>query len=170
MKVMVVLCLALMGFCGARAQDRSREFTSVLGAAPARVNAVVASGLRLELRGVYVLDGLLWFSLRVRNGSVIDWRGLPMRFSIRDKRVLRRRARQELPLAVVARRESLWVPADSTVALCYGLVPRLPGHRQQLVLEYGERNGDRRLSLRVQAGDILKAQKLNDYANREKTL
>lgn len=166
MKMIMLLGLSLLILSCTRAQDRNREVATVLGAEASRVLVAAASGVRLELRGVYVLDGLLWFSLRVRNGSVLDWRGNAMRFSIRDRRVLRRRARQELPLAAVVRREGLVVSADSTVALCYGLMPRLPGKRQELVLEYGERNGDRRLSLRLRAKDILNAKKLKDYANR----
>jgi hypothetical protein len=64
--------------------------------------------------------------MRVSNGSVIDWRAVPMRFSIQDRHVLRRTARQELPLAIIARQEALTVRSDSSVVLCYGLTPRLP--------------------------------------------
>ena len=89
-----------------------------------------------------------------------------MRFSIRDRRVFRRRARQDVPLPVVVRREPTLVRSDSVVLLCYGLAPRLPRKEQQLVIEYAEQNGDRRMTLRLTNKDILKAKKLESYATK----
>lgn len=161
-----MLCFGVAAVLGLQAQGREAEIAAVLGAPASVVRHARAGDVRLGLKGVYVLDGLLWFSLRVYNGSVIDWRGSAMRISIRDRRVWKRRARQELPLAVLARREVLVVRSDSAVALCYGVSPRLPGKGQKLVLEWGERNGDRRMWLRLRLKDILKAKKLDRYVNR----
>jgi hypothetical protein len=125
-----------------------------------------APGIRLELKGIYVADGLLWFITRVSNNSVLDWTANPMRFSIRDRKVWRRRARQDFSLPVVARRESRLVRSDSAAIFCYAVVPRLPSRGQGLVLEYGERTGDRRLILKITSKQILNAKKLEQYANR----
>jgi|GEM_PF-3246922 len=166
MKKMILMFICVATALGLWAQDREAEMATVLGA-PASVSHHVRVGdARLELRGVYVLDGLLWFSLRMSNGSVIDWRGSPMRIVIRDRRVWKRRARQEQSLVTIARREVLLVRSDSVISLCYGIVPRLPGKRQDLVLEWRERNGDRRMSLRLDRKDILKSKKLDRYASR----
>jgi hypothetical protein len=170
MKKTMSVCLSLLLILAVRGQDRQKELGLVAEAAASHSRHVEVSGVRLELRGVYVLDGLLWFSLRVSNGSVIDLRAAPMRFSIRDRRVLRRRARQELPLATVVRRETLSVLSDSAVWLYYGLAPRLPDKRQELVMEYGERTGPRRMSLRLRDKDILKAKKLKEDAGDKKAI
>jgi len=166
MKKMVLFFAALGVAMGLWAQDREAEMATVLAAPASASHRVRVGDVRLELRGMYVLGGLLWFSLRVSNGSVIDWRGTPMRILIRDRRVWKRRARQELTLATAVRRETLLVRSDSAVALCYGLSPRLPGKGQDLVLEWRERNGDRRMILRLDRKDILHSKKLDRYASR----
>jgi len=166
MKKVILMFICVAAALGLWAQDREAEVATVLGA-PASVSRRVRVGdVRLELRGVYLLDGLLWFSLRASNGSVVDWRGSPMRIVIGDRRVWKRRARQELTLTTIARREVLLVRSDSAAAFCYGLAPRLPGKGQDLVLEWRERNGDRRMSLRLDRKDILKSKKLDRYASR----
>ncbi|GGB20137.1 DUF4138 domain-containing protein [Puia dinghuensis] len=161
MKRMIGIGIGLLLLSVVKAQDREAEIDSVLAARPVDIRNVRVEGVRLELRGLYVLEGLLWFSLRVSNGSVIDFRANSLRFTIRDRHVLRRKARQELPLTVLLRREPLLVRSDSSVTLCYGLAPRLPAKGQDLVLEYGEHNGDRRMRLRLSAVAILKAKKLD---------
>jgi len=166
MKKVVSVLFGVMMMVGAVAQGREKEVATVLAAPRARVQHVQVPGVRLELQGVYVLDGLFWFSLRVRNTSVIDWRASPMRFFIRDRRVWRRRARQELPLMPLVRYEPLFVGSDSVVSLCYGLQPRLPAKGQDLVLEYGERNGGRRMVVRLSGAALLKAKKLKYGTDR----
>ena len=161
----MIAMLGILACTAMKAQDHLEAMDHVLSAAGSRIRGTSSGAVKLQLRGIYVLDGLLWFTMRVSNGSVIDWRAGPMRFSIRDRHVLRRRARQELPLAIVARHEALTVRSDSSVVLCYALTPRLPRKGQDLVLDYGERNGDRRMMLRLKSKDILKAKKLDGNAN-----
>jgi hypothetical protein len=136
-----------------------------LNAPPTCKNTAHAPGIRLTLKGIYVLDGLLWFVATVTNTSPIDWRSVPMRFSISDRHVWRRRARQQFSLPIIARREPLLVPSDSAATLCYALAPRLPAKRQHLLLEYSERTGDRTLTLRLTEKQLLKAKKLESLSN-----
>lgn len=161
MKQMIGLCFCLLLLKAVSAQDRSQEMSKVLEAKPFIGKHVTTGGVRLELRGVYVVDGLLWFALRVENASVIDFRASPMRFMIRDRHTMRRRARQELALPAIARREPVMIHSDSSALLCYGLPPRLPHPKQELLLEYGEKNGDRRFMIRLAAKDVLRAKKLD---------
>jgi len=152
----VCLVLGLLLFAAARAQVADR----VLHARPWCSLHAVSGGVRLELRGVYVDSSLLWFAFRASNYSAIDFRAGSMRFTIRDKRSLKRRALQELNLAVVVRREIGLLRADSSANSCYGLIPRVPGKKQELVVEWMERNGDRRMQLRVPARYFLTARRL----------
>lgn len=158
--------LLLFGGCvlvllvSAVAQDREKWAAAVLGAGPSHPVRVAAGGVRLELRGIYVCESLLWLSFRAENRSAIDFRADPVRFSIRDRRAFKRRARQEIPLWPVYRKGPGMLQSDSTVSFCDALVPRVPGKEQELVVEWVERNGDRRVRLRVKVGRLLKARKV----------
>lgn len=133
---------------------------SVLTARPCCSRHAISGGVRLELTGVYIDSTLLWFVFRGTNRSAIDFRAGSMRFFIRDRRALKRRALQELRLVPMVRFEAPVLFADSTVRLFCGLAPRVPGRRQELVIEWMERNGDRRMQLRVPARILLTAHRL----------
>lgn len=154
----LVLGVALLSVV--KGQDRNAEAGSVLAARPWLARHVSSGSVRMELRGLYVSGGLLWVSLRVANLSPIDFRGSAVRFSIRDRHTMRRKAVQERVLLPVVIRGIPVLRADSSGVLCYGLLPRIPGKRQELVIEWMERNGDRRLRLGVKAREVLKAKKL----------
>jgi Domain of unknown function (DUF4138) len=133
----------------------------VLEAPPYHERQTTTGGVRLELTGIYIDSNLLWVVFRGINRSAIDFRPGSMRFAIRDKKALKRRALQELPLSCVVRSEPPLLQADSTIRLAYGLVPRVPGKNQELRIAWVERNGDRRLLLRVPANIILTARRLS---------
>jgi hypothetical protein len=116
--------------------------------------------VRVELRGVYVCEGLLWLSFRAENGSAIDFRAGAVRVAIRDRKAFKRRALQEMALAVVFRQEPVVLRADSTVAFCDGVAPRVPGKGQEVVVEWAERDGDRRVELKVEGKRVLHATKI----------
>lgn len=156
-----VLCMAgLLLFACSRAQDRVAEEAMVLAARPWMSRHVSAAGVRMELRGLYMCGGLLWVWLRAENRSAIDFRGNVVRFGIRDKHAVRREAVQEIRLVPVVSRGPSVLCADSTASFCYGLAPRVPGRKRELVIEWGERNGDRRMRLRVRGKYVLRARRL----------
>lgn len=132
----------------------------VLRAAPCSSRHAVSGGVRLELTGIYIDSALLWFVFRGVNRSAIDFRAGGMRFLVRDRHAMKRRALQELRLVPLVRREVAVIRADSAVQLCYGLTPRVPGRAQELVIEWVEKNGDRRMQLRVPASALLRARRL----------
>jgi len=119
-----------------------------------------AGGVRMELREVYVRNGLLWLSFRASNRSAIDFRADPVRYSIRDRRAFKRRASQEVRLYPVVRQEPRILRSDSVVNFADALAPRVPGKEQELVVEWVERNGDRRVRVRVKVGRVLRARRL----------
>jgi hypothetical protein len=119
-----------------------------------------AGGLRMELRKIFVRDGLLWFAFRASNRSAIDFRADPLRFSIRSRKAFRRRALQEIRLQPVVRQEPRIVQSDSAVNFAEALVPRIPGKEQELVVEWAERDGDRRVRVCIRAKRLLTARKL----------
>lgn len=146
--------------------DHAQLIAVVLHAQPCHQRHTSMGGVGLELRGIYIDSGLLWLVFRGVNHSAIDFRPATMHIDIRDKHALKRRALQERPLTPVIRWEASVVAADSTVLFCYGLVPRIPGKRQELHIEWMERIGDRRLLLEVSAAAILTARRLMSGAHK----
>ena len=138
----------------------AQPVAAILQAGPCHQQHTSMGGVRLELRGIYIDSGLLWLVFRGVNHSAIDFRPATMHIAIRDRQALKRRALQERPLKPVIKYEPSVVQADSTVLFCYGLVPRIPGRKQELGIEWMERNGDRRLLLRLSAKSILTAWKV----------
>jgi hypothetical protein len=118
-----------------------------------------AGGVRMELRKAVVRDGLVWLSFRASNRSAIDFRADPVRFAIRSRRAFKRRALQEIRLVPVVRQEPRILRSDSTICFADALAPRVPGKGQELVVEWVERNGDRRVRVRVGVKTLLKAKK-----------
>ena len=114
----------------------------------------------MELRGVDVCEGMLWLAFSATNGSAIDFRANAVRLVIRDRKALKRRALQEIALPVVFRQEPSVLRSDSTVKFCDALAPRVPGKEQELVVEWMERNGDRRVVVRVPVKRVLRARKV----------
>jgi hypothetical protein len=141
----------------ARGQDRGAAAARVLAAPLSHPVHVASGGVRVELRGVYVCEGLLWLSFRADNRSAIDFRAGAVRVAIRDRKAFKRRALQEMALAVVFRQEPSVLRSDSTVAFCDGVAPRVPGKGQEVVVEWAERDGDRRVELKVPAKRVLRA-------------
>lgn len=156
MKTLICLAVGLLFLATLHAQVADR----VLQARPFCMQRVSSGGIRLQLTGIYIDSSLLWLVFRAGNQSAIDFRAGSMRFFIRNKHAMKRRALQELRLSPLVRREAILLRSNSTVSLCYGLVPRVPGKHQELVVEWVERNGDRRMQLHVRAAALLRARKL----------
>lgn len=148
------------------ATGHAKRIPAILQAKPCHQRHTSMGGVALELRGIYIDSGLLWLVFDGVNHSAIDFRPATMHIYIRDKRALKRRALQERPLTPVIRYEPSVVAADSGVLFCYGLVPRIPGRKQELTIEWMERNGDRRLKLHVSAEAILTARRLSSGAHK----
>ena len=119
-----------------------------------------AGGVRLELRRVWVSEGRIWLGFKAWNRSAIDFRADPVRFAIRSRRAFKRRALQEIRLVPVVRQEPRILRSDSTISFSDALAPRVPGKGQELVVEWVERDGDRRVRVRVKAKKLLKARKV----------
>jgi hypothetical protein len=105
-------------------------------------------------------DGLLWLSFSASNRSSIDFRGNAVRLEIRGRRAFKRRASQEVGLRVAFRGEPSVVRADSVVRFCVAVAPRVPGKEQEMVAEWVERDGDRRVVLRVNGKRVLRAKRV----------
>jgi Domain of unknown function (DUF4138) len=152
MKTLLSIGFTLMCFVG-RTQGRP----GALDAKPTMHRKCEAAGISLELRGIYIQAGLMWFVLRATNRTAIDFKPATMHFTIRDQRSFRRRASQELRLESVYSDSPLMLFADSSALICCAVKPRVPHKHQQLILTWGDRNGDRRLEMALKANALLHA-------------
>lgn len=106
-----------------------------------------AEGLDLGLQGIYLKDDVLWFALSVRNSSAITYTPEYTRWFIRDRRVFRRTALQELPITPICQPEQPAIVGDSTQLSWTGFRPFSLTKNKELVIEIGEKNGGRILQL-----------------------
>jgi hypothetical protein len=156
--ILVFGCVCVFVSC--LGQRRDEEAMRVMNAPLSHPVTVSAGGIRVELRGVYICDGLLWLSFSASNRSSIDFRGNAVRLEIRGRRAFKRRASQEVGLRVAFRGEPSVVRADSVVRFCVAVAPRVPGKEQEMVAEWVERDGDRRVVLRVNGKRVLRAKRV----------
>jgi hypothetical protein len=154
--------LVVVGFAQERGGLASQEGAAarVMGAPLSHPVTAWTGGLRVELRGVYMSGGLLWLSFSAANRSSIDFRGNAVRLEIRGRRAFKRRASQEVGLRVAYRGEPSVVRADSVVRFCVAVAPRVPGKEQELAVEWVERDGDRRVVIRVRGKRVLRARRI----------
>ena len=119
-------------------------------------------GVELDLQGIYLKDETLWFALRTHNGSAISYIPEYIRWFVRDRRVFRRTAVQELPLKPTYQPEQTAIAGDSTRPDWTGFRPFALAKDKELVIEMGEKNGGRTLVLVIGHKQILKAQKIEE--------
>jgi Conjugative transposon, TraM/Domain of unknown function (DUF4138) len=117
-------------------------------------------GVDLGLQGIYLKDEILWFAVTTHNRSPITYNPEYIRWFIRDRRVFRRTAIQELSLNPINQPEQTATASDSTNTAWTGFQPFALAKDKELVIEVGEKNGGRTLVLVIGHKQILKAQKV----------
>jgi hypothetical protein len=127
-----------------------------------RVSSCRNEGVELELRGIWLLDGRLWFGLSWANHAAIAYTPGYTRWFIRDRRQVQRTAAQELPLEPLSAPTAIKVEGDSTAYTWTGFAPFALPKDKELVLEVGEQGGGRVLSLRLNYKAILTIKKESD--------
>ena len=115
----------------------------------------------LRLKGLFLKDGLMWMSFRARNRSSVDFLPGGMRFAVQDRKRVRRTAVQSIevqPVYVGARGELAGGGQLSVVAALHALTV---GKGKQLVVEWREANGGRRVRLVIRGKHLLRAKKID---------
>ncbi|HXB35827.1 MAG TPA: DUF4138 domain-containing protein, partial [Puia sp.] len=121
-----------------------------------------AGGVELKLQGIFLKDSLLWFGLEWGNHSPISFAPEYYRWVLRDRRTFRRTAQQEMAVEPSCAADLVTVSADSTITQWAGFRPFVPGKDKELVLEVGEKNGGRVLTLVIKPKQILNAKIIQD--------
>jgi hypothetical protein len=116
--------------------------------------------LTLTLQGIYLREKVLWFSLLLNNDGPIDFLPDYTRWTIHDRHQVKRTAIQELPLSPVYTPSIPVLPGYSSRTLLIGFSPFALSRDKELVLQIGERNGARVLTMAIGHKELLKAKTL----------
>lgn len=115
-------------------------------------------GVSLRLTGVYVHDEVMYYRVFVRNHSHLVYDVDLLRFSMRDRRQVRRHAYQEVILSPIwIRGDSLRVPPGGRAVWWVALPKEVPSSEQYLSITMLERHGSRNLRVSVRSRSILSA-------------
>lgn len=119
--------------------------------------SVREGNVQLVLQGIYLRDGLLWFSFLLKNQSSIGYVPEYTRCYIRDRKKIKRMAVQEIPLRPLVERLPLVVTGGSDQLMNLGFRPFTLSKDKQLMLQVAERDGGRELNLSIPSKILLKA-------------
>lgn len=120
-------------------------------------HTVATEKLSLTLRGIYLQQNILWFSLLLYNDSPIDYIPESARWVVRDRHQWKRTAIQDLPMSPVYMPPPIVLPGYSNRSWWVGFQPFALAKDKELVLEIGERSGARVLTMAIDHKEILKA-------------
>lgn len=113
--------------------------------------------------GIYMKDGIVYYQLRISNGSPVDYEVEFLRFYIRDKRQGKRTAVQELamrPVATVGNVKMVEAYHENSVVVAMEKFT-IPD-KKYFVVELNEHNGGRHLRIKVGNRQIMRAKFLPD--------
>ncbi|MFC0773323.1 conjugative transposon protein TraN [Terrimonas alba] len=109
-----------------------------------------SAGMSLLLEGFYIQGGTMFCRLRIKNDSNIDYRIDQFRFYIRDQKLSKRTAKQEIeipPSYILG--DSSGIKGGTTETLVIAVPQFTIPDGKYLVIEIMERNGGRHLALKV---------------------
>lgn len=121
-----------------------------------RVTAKTAD-LKIQLRSIYFYEQSLWFVFDIRNFSQVDFAPASIRFFLRDKHKIKRTAIQETDISIIYRPPIIEVHGDSRKLFAIACKPFGIPEGKRLVCSFGEDDGNRRLSLRLDQRKLLLA-------------
>lgn len=129
----------------------------------ARANLRLSRGdafSRLSLQGVYTDSTGLWFRLRLRNHSPVDFRVDYVGVFLRDTRSTRKKAVYEKRLPPIYSEFAPVVGSKRDADILLAFDPFTVARDKRLVLQLSEDAGGRSLTLRVKGRHLLRARKL----------
>jgi hypothetical protein len=113
--------------------------------------------IKVTLESIYMRKNLLWFGLKMKNYSMIDYDPETIRFFITEKRKLKRRAIQLDELTPMYVRNYSVIAARTSKELNFAFMPFTFDKGKRLVIEFREKNGGRSLALKVSSRILLKS-------------
>ncbi len=120
-------------------------------------------GMRFLLRGLYAHNGLLYFHVRMDNGSNMPYAVDFITFKVVDKKVAKHTAIQERMLQPLrAFHQVMWIGAGRSERIVFALEQFTLSEDKQLEVTLYERNGSRTLTFYVEPEDLLLTKKIDN--------
>lgn len=116
--------------------------------------------MRLSLRSICLDQQTMWFSLQLKNKSLIRYQPEHFRFFIRDRKRAKRTAVQENELLPVYQSEAKVIAGQSSEKFIMAFPSFTIPKSKELIIQVTEQNGGRSLLLPVKYKTILKARLL----------
>ncbi|MFM9910319.1 MAG: conjugative transposon protein TraN [Chitinophagaceae bacterium] len=117
-----------------------------------------------EVIGIYVKNDVMFYHVRLKNNSPIDYNIDFIRFYIRDKKKSKRTAIQDIdlkPLHTVGNITN--IKSNTTSTMVFALEKFTIPDAKYMALQINEKNGGRHFSIRVKNKKIMNAIVLPDY-------
>jgi len=119
-----------------------------------------SGGMEVRLEGIYSGEGKVWLVFQLRNRSPIDYFAGSVRFRIRDRKRSRKAVVQEENWETLQEASTLRIGAGQGEKQGYGFMARAPGKRKELLVEWADENGERRVQLVIPSKLLRKARQL----------
>lgn len=117
------------------------------------------NNIDLHLKGIFIQDGVLYFRMRLANWSNIRYDIEQFRFFIRDKKVMKRTATQEIEIIpVYISRDFDKLDGKTVVNVVFALPKFTIPDQKYLAVQVMEKNGGRHVGLKVVSRHVLGAQ------------
>jgi conjugative transposon TraN protein len=114
--------------------------------------------MKFGLRGIYIQDNMMFFHVRISNGSNIPYHTDMVRFYVKDKQKISRTASQEIEKIPVYRfGKDRVFEGSATRDIVYSIPKFTIPDAKRLVIEVIEKEGGRHLQLAVRNRAIIKA-------------
>jgi conjugative transposon TraN protein len=118
-------------------------------------------GMKFLLNGIYIDEGQLFYDITIRNKTNIRYDIESMRFFIRDRKILKRTAAQEIEITPrYISTDITHVNGHGSLRLIYVLNKFTIPDAKNLDIELFEKNGGRNLKLRLDNQRIVRAKRL----------
>jgi conjugative transposon TraN protein len=119
-------------------------------------------GIRLQLKGLYVREGVIYFQIGLLNRSNIDYDLDQIRFFVRDRKKSKRTAVQEREIIpVLSRKSPSTIIGGSEQVLVFAFPKFTIPDQKYLAVQMMEKNGGRHLELKIGNPTIIKSEPIN---------
>ena len=113
--------------------------------------------IKVILKGVYLLDDMMWFTILVKNHSQISYKPSFIQFSIQDIKAGKRMAVQETELPFIWSNTGNTVSGNGREAYVFAFPSFTVSDQKKLVFHMEEKKGERTIMVNIPSRIILKA-------------
>lgn len=145
-------------------EARVHDFAEQLSLKQPTIKGIGNRGFNIELQleGIYIKDGMLYFQIGLENNSNINYDIDQLRFYFRDRKISKRTASQEIELKPLQFAGNTTIIRGQSKQSIVAVLPKFTIPDQKiLAIQLMEGNGGRHLQLKIKNKTIVRAKALN---------